>query len=118
MDVIFNQHIQVVRPQPIHDPYSSKPKLDYRNASVIDVGFPVSIQPTTTADGQLPRGGISEQFLMITPPGTNVEIRPSDRIRAGGTLDFDILGAPQHWPDPWKPGEVHHVEVLLEVRRG
>lgn len=118
---IFTQSIQVVRPGKKADPYNSRPILDYKSPTIFDVGFRVSVQPVAQSEGAPPRGGVTSRFLLITPPGTDLDLRVDDRvrIRAGDSFfDLDVVGPPQKWPDPFDFDTVHHVEAFLEAVRG
>lgn len=119
---IFTQSIQIVRPSKKSDPYNTRPILDWKNPTIIDVGFRVSIQPLSQSEGDAPRGGLTSRFLLITPPGTDLDLREDDRVRVRSTtsefFDLDVQGKPQKWPDPFSFDTVHHVEAFLEAKRG
>lgn len=113
MSLIFNQQIWVVSPGRRTDPYASKPVFDWKNPTVVEVPFMVSVQPASTSEGDPSRGGVTARWRVITPPGTKLEVLPDDRIRVGPGLDFEVVGEAQQWPDPFHPGEIHHTELLL-----
>lgn len=121
MSVIFVQEIEILRPGLVDDPYSTKPVLDYNNPTIIPVDFPVSVQPVSSTEQGVfdaDRHGIVSQFRLITPPGTDLDLQSTDRVRLGGLLVMNAIGHPAKWPDPFRPGEVHHVEATLEVHNG
>lgn len=111
---IFNQTVEILRAGTKRSRYSSETVPDWSNPTVIPVEFPVSVQPVgTTEDGVL-RPTVDQSWRMYTPPGTDLDIRASDRVRLGGVLVMAVDGAPARWPDPNNPGSVHHVEVGLK----
>lgn len=116
---IFNQVVEVVMPTLIVSPYSDQPVEDWDNPVFMLVDFPVSVQPAGSTEGAVERPQTVETFRMFTPPGTDIpELKASHKIRLGGVLFLELVGQPERWPDPHNPGEVHHLEAVLEVVRG
>lgn len=116
---IFNQVVEVVGPTLIESPYSDHPVEDWDNPVFTLVNFPVSVQPAGSTEGAVERPQTVETFRMFTPPGTDIpELKASHKIRLGGVLFLELVGQPERWPDPHNPGEVHHLEAVLEVVRG
>lgn len=116
---IFNQQVEVVKPSLVESPYSDQLIKDWDNPTFDVVDFPVSVQPAGVSEGEVERPQTIRYFMMITPPGTDIsDLDASHKIRLGGVLLMDVAAPPERWPDPYNPGQVHHLEVLLEVVRG
>lgn len=107
----FTSEITILRPAEISDDYGTR--LDYDNATEIPVDFPVSLQPTSSTEAGPERPQVITGWRMLTPPGKDIDLRSSDRIRNAGKI-LSILGDVQSWPHPIKVGAVHHVECMLE----
>ena len=117
--VIFNQSLEVSVPTEIDSPYSSEPVLDFDTPVWKQVPFLVSVQPAGSSEGDVSRPVTVSRFVMITPPGTDIpELAAESKLRVGGVLTCDVVGEPARWPDPFRPGVVHHLEAELEVTRG
>ena len=117
--IIFNQSLDVARPRRIDSPYSTEPVYDHDNPEWVPVGFPVSVQPAESSEDDLRRPVVVSRLVLITPPGTDVPgLDAASRVRVGGVMVCDVVGAPARWPDPWKAGAVHHLEASLEVVDG
>lgn len=117
--LIFNQQLERVRPGLIDDPYSTEPVWDWSSTTHEPVEFPVSVQPASSTEGPPEHPQTVTQLRLITPPGTDIpDLRSEDRVRVGGVMTCSVVGEPAHWPDPWRPGTVHHLEATLEVVRG
>ncbi|WP_306496375.1 hypothetical protein [Corynebacterium striatum] len=113
--VIFNMSLEIKQPRLVESVYSSKPVEDWDHPVWLPVDFPVSVQHVSTAEGGVERPQVSTSYFLVTPPGTDIpELNASSVIRVGGTLELEVRGAPARWPDPWKPGVVHHLEAELE----
>lgn len=113
MTLIFNQAVEILRPRMVKSPYSTEVVADWSSPVVTPVPFKVSVQPTGSTEGEVERPTVTSSWLMITPPGTDLDLKASDRVRLGGTLVMDVDGDPARWPDPFRPGTVHHVEAKL-----
>ena len=113
MTVIFNQRVEVLRAGLVKSPYSTATVEDWSNPQVIGVEFPVSVQPAGSTESEVERPTVNSGWRLITPPGTDLDLRASDRIRIGGMLVMEVQGNPEKWPDPFRPGRVHHVEASL-----
>ena len=117
--IIFNQSLDVAVPLRIESPYSSEPVYDHDNPEWSPVPFLVSVQPAETDEEDLQRPVVVSRFVLITPPGTDVpKLSASSRVRVGGVMVCDVVGAPARWPDPWQAGVVHHLEANLEAVDG
>lgn len=115
--MIFNQHIAVLRASKTRSPYGhSAPSWD--SPLRIPVDFPVSVQPSASSEGPAEREQVVTSWRLYSPPGTDLDLRPGDRVEVGGTLVMDVVGQPMRWPDPFQPGHVHHVEAVLEAVDG
>lgn len=118
-DLIFNQFIERVLPGTKDDLYSTVPVWDWDNVTYDPVGFPVSVQPSSSTEGGPDHPQTVTRLRLITPPGTDLPDLVSEaRVRVGGVMVCTVVGEPAHWPDPWRPGVVHHLEAELEVVRG
>lgn len=117
--LIFNQLLERVRPGLVDDPYSTVPVWDWDNVTYQPVPFPVSVQPSSSTEGGPDHPQTVTRLRLITPPGTDLpDLVSEDRVRVGGVMVCTVVGEPAHWPDPWRPGVVHHLEAELEVVRG
>lgn len=118
-DIIFNQLIELVTPREIRSPYSTTPVLDWDDPVFVPIPFRVSVQPAGSSEGPVERPQTVTTLVLITPPGTDIpSLSRGSRIRVGGVMSLDIVGVPERWPDPWKPGVVHHLEANCEVVSG
>lgn len=119
MNIIFNQVVELVKPTLISSPYSSEPVEDWDNPTFEEVGFRVSVQPENQSEGPVERPQTVTGWVMITPPGTDIPaLEAGAKVRLGGVMVMDVVGQPARWPNPWEPGEVHHLEAKLEVVNG
>lgn len=117
--IIFNQGLEVAVPEVIDSPYASEPVLDYDSERWQPVEFLVSVQPAETDEEDMQRPVVVSRFVLITPPGTDVPgLAAESKVRVGGLMVCEVVGAPARWPDPWTPGVVHHLEATLEVVDG
>lgn len=116
---IFNQQIEVQRPRRVASVYSTEDDvLTWEFPERVHVPFKVSVQPSDTTEGDEHRPQTVSTWRLYTPPGRDLDLRAEDRVVLGGTLPLQVVGEPQKWPDPLRPGHVHHVEARLEVVRG
>lgn len=119
MTQIFNQQVEVLRPALIDSPYSKDPVLDWDNPEYVALDFRVSIQPASSTEGPVERPQVVTSWRLYTPPGTDIpDLAAGSKVRIGGTLVVSIVGHPARWPDPNRPGVVHHLEANLEVVNG
>lgn len=118
MSVIFNQAITILRARKTGSIYSTEQVDDWDNPIAIPVPFPVSIQPRGSTEGGVERQQVTRRWALYTPPGRDLDLRASDRVRLSTGSVLMVNGAPLHWPHPWKPEAVHHVEADLEVVDG
>ena len=117
--VIFNQTLEVAVPRVTESPYSSEPVVDYSSPVWREVAFLVSVQPAESSEEDLQRPVVVSHLVLITPPGCDIpDLTAASRVRVGGVMVCDVVGAPARWPDPFIPGAVHHVEANLEVVDG
>lgn len=117
--LIFNQQLDILHPGLVDDPYSTEPVWDWDTVTYENVGFPVSVQPSSSTEGGPDHPQTVTRLRLITPPGTDLpDLKSEDRVRVGGVMVCTVTGEPAHWPDPWRPGVVHHLEAELEVVRG
>lgn len=119
-DVIFNQVLEVSTPKRVDSPYSSEPVYDYESTSWVPLSFPVSVQPASdSTEDTVQRPVVITRLVLITPPGTDIpDLAAESRVRVGGIMVCDVIGAPARWPDPYAPGKVHHLEAILEIVDG
>lgn len=112
--VIFNQVLEVATPREVKSPYSTEVVLDWENPVWTMVGFEVSVQPGSTTEDAVERPLTVADLVLITPPGTDIPaLKAESRVRVGGVMVLDVKGAPRRWPDPHRPGVVHHLEATL-----
>lgn len=117
--VIFNQTIAVLKPRLIDSPLSTEPVEDWEDPIVDEVDFKVSIQPASSSEGPVERPQTITSWRLITPPGADIpDLAADSKILVGGLLRLDVVGKPARWPNPWLPGQVHHLEADLEEVRG
>lgn len=118
MSLIYNQHITILRAKQVTSPYTTETVENWDNPDVVIVDFPVSIQPRTTDEGPVERAITTDRWWMCTPPGRDLDLRVTDRVRMDSGTILEVAGSPIRWPHPWIPGHIHHVEANLEVTRG
>lgn len=118
-EIIFNQSLEVGGPAWVDSPYSTEPVADYSQTVWTALDFLVSVQPNTTYEGAVERPQTVTTYVLITPPGTDIpDLAAESRVRLGGVMVLDVVGEPERWPDPWNPGQVHHLEAIVEVVHG
>lgn len=118
MSVIFNQQISVLRAGVKYSPYSTEGVEDWDNPQEIPVDFLVSVQPRGSTEGEVERNTVISGWWLCTPPGHDLDLRSSDRVKLSTGSTLSVEGDPLKWPHPLIPGTVHHVEANLEVTRG
>lgn len=75
----------------------------------------VSVQPTDqTEDTSATRSAVVSGWQVISAPGTDPDVRSSDRIEWGG-MTLDVVGEVARW-DP--DGPAHHVEFVMTRATG
>lgn len=121
--IIFNQKVEIIKAGKKNTPYSTEPVLDWNNTTIVEVPFPVSVQPSSTqlggnSEGPSERPQLIDRFRLYTPPGTDIDLSANDRVKVGGVMTLEVVATPVRWPDPFRDGEVHHVEATLECVRG
>lgn len=114
----FTTTITILKAKRVKGKYSSQETLDWSDPNRIEVGFPVSVQPLSSSEGDPERPTVVTGWQLLTPPGKDLPLDPEDRVELaiGGTysVDGDIL----RFPHPTRMNAVHHVEVMLELRTG
>lgn len=119
MSIIFNQQAEILRPTLIDSPYSTEPIIDWDNPIYQPLDFQVSVQPAGSTEGPVERPQVVTSWKLFTPPATDIpDLTAGSKLRIGGTLTVSIVGHPARWPDPNRPGVVHHLEANLEVVDG
>lgn len=117
--LIFNQQLEVQKPRTVESAYSSEPVLDWSDPVWETVPFAVSVQQISSSEGDVERPQTITSLVLVTPPGTDIPaLEAKSRLRVGGVMVVEVVGEPAHWPDPWTPGAVHHLEADLEVVHG
>ncbi|APT85322.1 hypothetical protein CAQU_09875 [Corynebacterium aquilae DSM 44791] len=117
--IIFNQRLEIVKPREVRSRYSTETKVSWDQPTYEPVDFLVSVQPSSSSEGPVERPQASQTLQLFTPPGTDIpELSEASRVRIGGVLVCAVLGPPARWPDPWKDGQVHHLEAQLGVIHG
>lgn len=114
----FTTTVTILKPTRRSSPYASEEVLDWSDPKRIEVEFPVSVQPLSSSEGSPERPTVVTGWQLITPPGRDLPLDPQDRVELaiGGTynVDGDVL----RFPHPTRLNTVHHLEALLELRRG
>ncbi|APT92695.1 hypothetical protein CPHO_07085 [Corynebacterium phocae] len=118
-ELIFNQPLELKIPRLVDSPYSSEPVVDWSTPDWKVVPFSVSVQQLDSTEGNEVHPQVVTKMVLITPPGTDIPDLDSDSVvRVGGVMELKVVGNPARWPDPWKPGVVHHLEAVVEVVGG
>lgn len=118
MTVIFVNAVTVLRAREVGSVYSSEKTLTWDDPVRIDVPFLVSVQPRGSTEGGTDRPTVVSSWWMCTPPGTDLDLRPEDRVELATGIQLEVVGQPLRWPDPVNQDQVHHVEANLEVVDG
>lgn len=117
--IIFNQQLEIIIPGSKKVPYSTELEPDWDNVTYKVLPFWVSVEPSSSTEGDVSHPQTVSRFILTTPPGTDIpDLKSENRVRVGGVMVAMVVGEPAHWPDPWTPGVVHHLEADLEVIRG
>jgi len=112
--VFFNDAVIRVRAPLTTDAYGVGHR-DWDNAVETAIGG-VEVQPSTQIEEVAPgRNMAVTRWWLLTPPGVDVDIEFTDRIRYAGRL-MEMDGEVARWPDP--SGGVHHVECVFREVRG
>lgn len=116
----FTSQITILRARPstVFDEFSTSTTLDWSDPEKVPVEFRVSVQPLSSSEGPVERPQVVTTWQLITPPGRDLPLRSTDRIRLMSGMEFAVVGDVQRWPHPIKPGAVHHVEAMLEMVSG
>ncbi len=117
MGIITNQEAVIWNPGEKEDRYGNKVD-DWNNAIPTHV-TDVSVQPTGTqevVDDQ--QTTVADWHFYCEDPDVasilQEVLRATSRIECDGQT-YEVVGAPQMWPDPLEPGAINHVEAPLRV---
>ena len=87
---------------------------DWATASRVAVS-PVNVQPLSTTERVAIGGDLSVLMMRVfTGRGVDVDVLATDRVEYAGNT-FEVVGAPQRWPDPMAAGRIHHVEFVIKL---
>ncbi|MFC5992946.1 hypothetical protein ACFQE5_01825 [Pseudonocardia hispaniensis] len=114
--MFFHDTVTVVRPARTVDRYRNE-VLDWGPAATRVQVARVAVLPAVQAEAETAvRDTVTTGWRLYSQPGTDLDIRASDRIEwAGYTLS--VVGEPARWPDPIT-GRVHHVDCALQEVTG
>src|ERR1044072_3049693 len=92
--------------------YGNSRTVDWNAAARTTVVGSVQPQSSSETTGGRDQATVSCPGLL---PGT-ADVLVTDRIEWNGAV-WEVDGAPDRWPDPFTPGEIHHIELTMTRTR-
>lgn len=113
---MFGDSVVVVRAPVARDRWDND-VADWAAATRTTVTRVVVIPTSQVEDAAGNRVAISSGWRLYSAPGTDVDIRATDRVEWQG-MSLEVLGEVARYPHPIRPGHVHHVEAQLQQVTG
>ena len=112
MSLITNQTATIWNPGIKEDRYGNQTE-DWDTATPTEVGD-VSIQPSSTQEVVDDQQTTVADWRFYSEDSAASALTASSRVECQGQT-YEVVGAPQPWPDPFEPGAIDHWEAPLRV---
>lgn len=115
--LMFDQTITRLRAQETGRDSHGRVQRDWPNAAELDF-HDVSVQPLGSSESSSQPGErVVVRWRVQSRAGVDLDVLPIDRIRWADRV-LEVVGEVARWPHPIKRGQVHHVEIDLQIVKG
>lgn len=112
MSIINNQVATILNPGEKEDRYGNKVD-DWTVATETPISD-VSIQPSDTQEVVDDQQTTVANWRFYSEDPAAAALTSRSRVACQGSL-YEVVGAPQPWPDPLNPGDIDHWEAPLRI---